>query len=86
MAYAGGQQEDCPEFTIPEQTKPTDQSGAEFVKKNKQLEKQLAENEARLKKALEELEASEKAQKLAQIEASSLNKQLTLKKSAKCNH
>lgn len=80
MAYAGGKQEDCPEFTIPEQTKPIDQSGAEFVKKNTQLEKQLAENEARLKKALEELEASEKAQRLAQIEASKLKQAIDSEK------
>ncbi|WP_268408536.1 DEAD/DEAH box helicase family protein [Alteromonas sp. a30] len=84
MAYAGGQQEDCPEFTIDyfkeRQTKPKDQSGAEFVKKNKQLEKQLAENKARLKKALEELEAAKKAQKLAQIEASKLKQAIDTEK------
>ena len=37
-----------------------------FAKKNKQLTKQLAENQARLKRALDELEAAELAQKQAQ--------------------
>jgi len=69
MAYDNGKQDDCPAFTIPEQKQPADQADAEFAKKNKQLAKQLAEHEARLKKALQELEASKEVQKQAQIEA-----------------
>lgn len=69
MAYDNGKQGDCPTFTIPEQKQPADQADAEFAKKNKQLSKQLVDNEARLKKALEELEASKEVQKQAQIEA-----------------
>lgn len=69
MAYDNGKQGDCPAFTIPEQKQPAEQADAEFAKKNKQLAKQLSEHEARLKKALQELEASQEAQKQAQIEA-----------------
>ncbi|MFT5815347.1 MAG: type I restriction enzyme R subunit [Psychroserpens sp.] len=72
MAYDNGKQSDCPEFKAPEQKQPVDQADAEFTKKNKQLAQQLAENEARLKKALDELAASEKAQKQVQIEAAKL--------------
>jgi type I restriction enzyme R subunit len=72
MAYDNGKQSDCPEFKAPEQKQPVDQADAEFTKKNKQLAQQLAENEARLKKALDELAASEKAQKQVQIEGAKL--------------
>lgn len=72
MAYGNGKQADCPEFTAPEQKQPLNQGDAEFTKKNKQLALQLSQNEARLKKALEELEASQQAQKQAQQEAERL--------------
>ena len=72
MAYANGTQQECPEFKAPEQTQPTNQSDAEFAKKNKQLTKQLAENQARLRRALDELEAAELAQKQAQQQAAKL--------------
>ncbi|MEM0514262.1 DEAD/DEAH box helicase family protein [Pseudoalteromonas sp. YIC-827] len=72
MAYAAGKQKDCPEFTVPEQKQPDDQSAKEFATKNRKLEKQLADNQKRLDKALEELEAAELAQKQAQIEAAKL--------------
>ncbi|WP_394190639.1 DEAD/DEAH box helicase family protein [Pseudoalteromonas atlantica] len=72
MAYADGTQQECPEFKAPEQTQPSDQTDAQFAKKNKQLSKQLAENQARLKRALEELEAAELAQKQAQQQAAKL--------------
>lgn len=72
MAYDNGKQADCPIFKAPEQKQPQDQDNLEFAKKNKQLAKMLADNEARLKLALEELEASEKAQKQVQLEAAKL--------------
>ncbi|MDQ9090501.1 DEAD/DEAH box helicase family protein [Pseudoalteromonas haloplanktis] len=72
MAYADGSQQECPEFKAPEQTQPSDQTDAQFAKKNKQLTKQLAENQARLKRALDELEAAELAQKQAQQQAAKL--------------
>ncbi|GGB73523.1 DEAD/DEAH box helicase family protein [Shewanella inventionis] len=72
LAYANGKQADCPEFTVPEQKQPAEQNDVEFAKKNKQLSQQLSQNEARLKKALEELEASQQAQKQAQQNAAKL--------------
>ena len=63
MAYDNGKQADCPIFKAPEQKQPQNQDNLEFAKKNKQLAKMLSDNEARLKLALEELTASEKAQK-----------------------
>lgn len=80
MAYANGTQQECPEFKAPEQTQPTNQSDAEFAKKNKQLTKQLAENQARLKRALDELEAAELAQKQAQQQAAKLKQTIDAEK------
>ena len=80
MAYAGGTQQECPEFKAPEQKQPTNQSDAEFAKKNKQLTKQLAENQARLKRALDELEAAELAQKQAQLQAAKLKQTIDAEK------
>ncbi|WP_405632192.1 DEAD/DEAH box helicase family protein [Pseudoalteromonas sp. Ld20] len=80
MAYANGTQQECPEFKAPEQTQPTNQSDAQFAKKNKQLTKQLAENQARLKRALDELEAAELAQKQAQQQAAKLKQTIDLEK------
>ncbi len=82
MAYDNGKQADCPEFKVPEQKQPINQAEAEFVKKNKQLSQMLADNEARLKLALEELEASEKAQKQAQLEAAKLKQTINQAKVA----
>ena len=82
MAYANGTQQECPEFKAPEQTQPTNQSDAEFAKKNKQLTKQLAENQARLKCALDELEAAELAQKQAQQQAAKLKQTIDAEKLA----
>lgn len=82
MAYANGTQQECPEFKAPEQTQPTNQSDAEFAKKNKQLTKQLAENQARLKRALDELEAAELAQKQAQQQAAKLKQTIDSEKLA----
>jgi|TARA_R110002033_G_C3896287_1_gene239488 type I restriction enzyme R subunit len=72
MAYGNGKQADCPEFNAPEPKQTAEQGTAEFTKKNKQLTLQLAQNEARLKKALEELETSQQAQQKAQQEAAKL--------------
>ncbi len=80
MAYAKGSQQECPEFKVPEQVQPSNQSDAEFAKKNKQLTKQLAENQARLKRALDELEAAELAQKLAQQQAAKLKQAINQEK------
>ena len=82
MAYANGTQQECPEFKAPEQTQPTNQSDGEFAKKNKQLTKQLAENQARLKRALDELEAAELAQKQAQQQAAKLKQTIDAEKLA----
>ncbi|MCK8121862.1 DEAD/DEAH box helicase family protein [Pseudoalteromonas sp. 2CM32C] len=82
MAYDNGTQQECPEFKAPEQTQPTNQSDAEFAKKNKQLTKQLAENQARLKRALDELEAAELAQKQAQQQAAKLKQTIDAEKLA----
>ncbi|MEZ9368452.1 DEAD/DEAH box helicase family protein [Shewanella sp. 10N.286.51.B2] len=76
MAYDGGKQQDCPEFCVPTQKQPLNQDNQEFAKKNKQLAQKLAENEARLKQALNELEAAEKAQKLAQKESAKLKQSI----------
>ncbi|URQ97664.1 DEAD/DEAH box helicase family protein [Pseudoalteromonas sp. SCSIO 43095] len=80
MAYANGTQQECPEFKAPEQTQPTNQSDAQFAKKNKQLTQQLAENQARLKHALDELEAAELAQKQAQQQAAKLKQTIDAEK------
>jgi len=80
MAYANGTQQECPEFKAPEQTQPTNQSDAQFAKKNKQLTQQLAENQARLKRALDELEAAELAQKQAQQQAARLKQTIDAEK------
>ncbi|TMO02088.1 DEAD/DEAH box helicase family protein [Pseudoalteromonas sp. S558] len=80
MAYANGTQQACPEFKAPEQIPPTNQSDAQFTKKNKQLTQQLAENQARLKRALDELEAAELAQKLAQQQAAKLKQTIDAEK------
>ncbi|WP_417671054.1 DEAD/DEAH box helicase family protein [Pseudoalteromonas tetraodonis] len=80
MAYANGTQQECPEFKAPEQTQSTHQSDAEFAKKNKQLTKQLAENQTRLKRALDELEAAELAQKQAQQQAAKLKQTIDAEK------
>jgi len=80
MAYDNGKQADCPEFRAPEQKQPVEQADAEFAKKNKQLAQKLAENEARLQQALAELEASEQAQKQAQIEAAKLKQTINQQK------
>jgi len=72
MAYAKGKQQDCPEFVQPLQMQPASQDSAEYQRKNKQLEKQLAENEARLKQALDELEQAQQAQTEAQQQAALL--------------
>jgi len=80
MAYANGTQQECPEFKAPEQTQPTNQSDAQFAKKNKQLTQQLAENQARLKRALDELEAAELAQKQAQQQAAKLKQTIDAEK------
>lgn len=82
MAYANGTQQECPEFKAPEQTQPTNQSDDEFAKKNKQLTKQLAENQASLKRALDELEAAELAQKQAQQQAAKLKQTIDAEKLA----
>ena len=72
MAYDQGKQADCPEFKVPKQKRPQNQNDVEFAKKNRQLTQKLADNEARLKLALGELATAEKANKLAQIEATKL--------------
>ncbi|MBB1478025.1 DEAD/DEAH box helicase family protein [Pseudoalteromonas sp. SG41-2] len=72
MAFANGDQKDLPEFTAPELTQLTNQTDAAFAKQNKQLSKQLEENKLRLKQALNELEAAQQAQQLAQKEAAKL--------------
>jgi type I restriction enzyme, R subunit len=72
MAYGKGNQADCPEFIAPESKPTAEQGTVEFAKKNKQVTLQLAQNEARLKQALVELEASQQAQKQAQQEAAKL--------------
>ncbi|WP_238322905.1 MULTISPECIES: DEAD/DEAH box helicase family protein [Pseudoalteromonas] len=72
MAYGKGKESECPAFTMPEQILTDEQNAQEFAQKNSQLKKQLAENQKRLKLALEELEASQKAQQQAQIEAAKL--------------
>ncbi len=72
MAYAGGTQQQCPEFTAPVPKQPRGEGDAEFAKKNKLLAKQLAEHQTRLKQALDELEAAEQAQKQAQQQAAKL--------------
>ncbi len=80
MSYAKGKQADCPTFKLPEQKIPAEQTLKEFNKKNKKLEKQVAENQARLKLALEQLAETEKAQELAQIENAKLKQSINQSK------
>ena len=72
MAYAGGQQQDIPEFIQPKAKAEQDQSVADFNRKNKQLTEKIKQNEARLKQAIEELEQAKEAERKAQIEAAKL--------------
>ena len=72
MAYDGGKQQDCPDFVQPQQQQPVSQDRIEYQRKNKKLQQQLAENEARLKQALEELEQAQEAQAEAQRKAAQL--------------
>lgn len=80
MAYGNGKQQDCPEFSVPQQIKPAAQTGADYSKKNKQLTKMLADNQARLKLALKELVNAEQAQKIAQQEAAVLKQNINQQK------
>jgi len=74
VAYCGGDAENLPEFIAPDCTKLAEQTDAQFARENKQLQAKLAEHEARLKQALDELKAAEAAQLKAQQEAASLKK------------
>ena len=74
VAYCGGDAENLPEFVAPDCTKLAEQTDAQFARENKQLQAKLAEHEARLKQALDELKAAEAAQLKAQQEAASLKK------------
>ncbi|MEE2024866.1 DEAD/DEAH box helicase family protein [Alkalimonas mucilaginosa] len=72
VAYCGGDANKLPEFIAPDCSKMPQQSDAQFARENKQLQAKLADQEARLKQALEELKAAEAAQLKAQQEAASL--------------
>ena len=74
VAYCGGDAKSLPEFVAPDCTKLAEQTDAQFARENKQLQAKLAEHEARLKQALDELKAAEAAQLKAQQEAASLKK------------
>ena len=74
VAYCGGDAKNLPEFVAPDCTKLAEQTDAQFARENKQLQAKLAEHEARLKQALDELKAAEAAQLKAQQEAASLKK------------
>ncbi|MBU1308893.1 MAG: DUF4145 domain-containing protein, partial [Gammaproteobacteria bacterium] len=74
VAYCGGDAKNLPEFIAPDCTKLAEQTDAQFARENKQLQAKLAEHEARLKQALDELKAAEAAQLKAQQEAASLKK------------
>lgn len=74
VAYCGGDAKNLPEFSAPDCTKLAEQTDAQFARENKQLQAKLAEHEARLKQALDELKAAEAAQLKAQQEAASLKK------------
>uniref|UniRef100_UPI004047B6C9 DEAD/DEAH box helicase family protein n=1 Tax=Rheinheimera sp. TaxID=1869214 RepID=UPI004047B6C9 len=74
VAYCGGDAKNLPEFVAPDCTKLAEQTDAQFARENKQLQAKLAEHEARLKQALDELKAAEASQLKAQQEAASLKK------------
>ena len=74
VAYCGGDAKNLPQFVAPDCTKLAEQTDAQFARENKQLQAKLAEHEARLKQALDELKAAEAAQLKAQQEAASLKK------------
>jgi len=72
VAYCGGKTENLPEFIQPDCSKLAHQSDAQFTQQNKKLQRRLADSEARLKEALDELKAAEAAQKQAQQQAAKL--------------
>ncbi|EHR40707.1 DEAD/DEAH box helicase family protein [Alishewanella jeotgali] len=74
VAYCGGDAKNLPEFVAPDCTKLAEQTDAQFARENKQLQAKLAEHEARLKQALDELKAAEAAQLKSQQEAANLKK------------
>lgn len=74
VTFAGFKVDDLPAFVAPDCQKALGQSDADFANKNKQLQQKLAEQEARLKQALDELAAAEAAQLKAQQEAAKLRK------------
>lgn len=72
VTFCDGKVDDLPKFIAPDCTKLADQTDAEFARQNKQLQAKLAEQEVRLKQALDELKAAEDAQLKAQQEAARL--------------
>lgn len=72
IAYGDGSQEECPLYTQPENVPLEGESKADFKRKNKQLQKKLAQNSEQLTQALKELEEAKEAQLLAQHAASKL--------------
>jgi type I restriction enzyme R subunit len=74
VAFCGGSAENLPAFVAPDCSKLANQSDTDFARQNKQLQEKLAEQEARLKQALEELKAAETAQLKAQQVAAKLQK------------
>jgi len=80
LVFGGGTQDDCPDFHAPKQQQPDSQNDQEFAKKNKILTVQLADNQARLKRALDELDAAEQAQKKAQQQAAKLKQAIDQEK------
>ena len=85
VAYCGGDAKNLPEFVAPDCSKLAEQTDAQFARENKQLQAKLAEHEARLKQALDELKAAEAAQLKAQQEAASLKKAIDEGAVAKAN-
>ncbi len=74
VAFCGGNANNLPQFVAPDCSKQADQTDVAFARQNKQLQEKLAEHEARLKQALEELKAAEAAQLKAQQVAAKLQK------------
>lgn len=76
IAHGDGKVENCPEFKQPDNAPRSDESKAEFKRKNKQLQQKLAKNSAELDKALKELEEVKAVQLVAQQEAAKLKLQI----------
>ena len=75
MAYGDGDIKNCHQFTTPENAPSSDESKAEFKRKNRFLQQKLTQHDELLKSALKELDEAKQAQLEAQKQAAKLEVQ-----------